>query len=116
MTGLCSGGPIGSDEYDPGMVRRKATITLDDDKLAEVRKILGDGTVSGTIDRALARVIRQEMHEHDARIYANVDSWTEDERGLRSQPTKYAPIDDDTDWAADYADVIQRAENRAEEG
>lgn len=89
------------------MAKRKATITLDDDKLDQVREMLGGDTVSGTIDKALAQLIRQARNERDAKIYARIPL-TEDELSLRSyRKRRYRELPDDgVDWEEVYSDVL----------
>ena len=65
------------------MAKRKATITLDDEKLDQAREIVGGDSVSGTIDKALARIVRDARNRRDAQAYVTTPL-TDDELSLRS--------------------------------
>jgi Arc/MetJ family transcription regulator len=45
---------------------RKTTIAIDDDKLAQVRQILGTNGITQTVDRALHEVLVQQARRRDA--------------------------------------------------
>jgi hypothetical protein len=88
------------------MARRKATITVDGDKLRLAHAITGSSSVSGTIDAALAHLIRTDALRRDVQAYRAVPP-TDEEIAFASTQADASDIDDDTDWDAIYADITE---------
>lgn len=86
------------------MAREKATITLDREKAAAARAILGVDSTSEAIDIALARLVRTERLRADVAAYQAMPA-TEEE-GRATPHGDLAEIADDTDWAELYADLL----------
>jgi hypothetical protein len=84
------------------MAREKATITLDRGKAAHARALLGVGSTSEAIDVALDRLIHAERLQADIAAYRRMPP-AQDEVALASFGDA-GGLDDDTDWAALYAD------------
>ncbi len=84
------------------MARQKATITLDRDKAAAARALLGIGSTSEVIDVALDRLISAERLRADVTAYQRVPP-KRDEVALASFGDT-GGLGDDTDWEALYAD------------
>ena len=91
--------PVGSIN---GMAREKATITLDRDKAAAARALLGIGSTSEVIDVALDQLIRAERLRADIAAYQRTPPM-QDEVALASFGDT-GGLGDDTDWEALYAD------------
>jgi len=85
------------------MTRRKATITVDGDKLAEARRLARASSNSGTIDIALDTLIHQARLRHDVAAYAQRPPSDEDV-GLDQLGADWRDLTDDTDWASLYDD------------
>ena len=83
--------------------KRKTSITVDQAKAARAGELIGSANFSETVDRALDALIRQERNRLDVEAYALTPETT-DERAL--VPTTLSGVDDDTDWAALYADLL----------
>lgn len=84
------------------MAKRKVTITLDPDKAHRARSLTGAASTSGVIDLALDNLIRRRLLEDDIAAYRRTPSTSEDQQiAKHSDPPD---LDDDTDWAALYAD------------
>jgi hypothetical protein len=78
-----------------GMTKRRATITVDPDKVDEANRLTGSDNFSQTVDKALDALIRQERLRQDVEAYARIPQ----ERGLgRDSLLVPADLDDDTDW------------------
>jgi Arc/MetJ family transcription regulator len=86
------------------MAREKATVTLDREKAATARAMLGVDSTSEAIDIALTRLIRSERLRADVAAYRSTPP-TEEES--RTTPLgDLSDIADDTDWAVLYADLL----------
>jgi len=83
------------------MAKRKATITVDGEKLAEARRLTRGSSNSGTIDIALDRLIHQERLRHDLAAYAKHPPSDED-AALAQSSVDWRELADDTDWTALY--------------
>ena len=87
------------------MAKEKVTITLDRSKADTARSLVGAASTSEIIDLALDRIIRAERLRRDLAAYRRVPPTdAELELALLAQT---AALDDDTDWAALYADDAQ---------
>ncbi len=87
------------------MAKEKVTITLDRSKADTARSLVGAASTSEIIDLALDRIIRAERLRRDLAAYRGVPPTdAELELALLAQT---AALDDDTDWAALYADDDQ---------
>jgi len=84
------------------MAKRKATITVDPEKLGEARRLSGAGSNSETIDRALGALIRRERLRQDVAAYAGQPQ-TREEIALTEQVPDWDGLQDDTDWDALYS-------------
>jgi Arc/MetJ family transcription regulator len=84
------------------MARSKATITLDRDKAAAARQLLGVGSTSEAVDVALDRLIRTERLRADIAAYRIVPP-TQSEVDL-ALLADTSGLTDDTDWEALYPD------------
>ena len=83
------------------MAREKATITVDREKLAEARAVLGVPTASAAIDVALSELIRRYRIRNDVKAYARTPP-TAEEAALGAAPHDWDDLADDTDWDADW--------------
>ncbi len=83
------------------MARRKATITLDRDKVDEARALTGSRTMSEVIDVALGRLIRAEHLRRDVEAYSR-QPLTLDELALADLPVALDLDDDDVDYELLY--------------
>jgi len=88
------------------MARQKATISVDGEKLRMAQALTGASSVSGTIDAALAHLIRSEELRRDVQAYRAVPP-TDEEIAFASTQADASDIDDDTDWDAIYADITE---------
>ncbi len=86
------------------MAKEKATITLDRDKAAAARALLGVGSTSEAIDVALDHLIHAERLRADIEAYRRTPL-TRDEVAMASSGDT-GGIGDDTDWDALYADDL----------
>jgi len=87
------------------MAKEKVTITLDRSKADTARSLVGAASTSEIIDLALDRIIRAERLRRDLAAYRRgPPTDAELELALLAQT---AALDDDTDWAALYADDDQ---------
>jgi len=83
------------------MAKTKVSVTLDPDKVAQARGLLGAATLSHVLDVALDRLIVDELERRHVAAYVHRppdeddDAWANVER----DPTEVA---DDVDWAALY--------------
>jgi hypothetical protein len=85
------------------MAREKATITLDREKAAAARELLGIDSTSEVIDVALGRLVRSERLRSDVAAYRRFPTTSDEvELGLL---VASGDIDDDTDWDALYGDI-----------
>ena len=85
------------------MARQKATITLDREKAALARELVGADSTSAVVDLALDHLIRLERLRRDIAAYRHLPV-TDDEVVLAALAPG-ADLADDTDWAALYGDV-----------
>lgn len=83
------------------MAKDKATITVDREKLAAARAVLGAASASATIDAALSEVTRRAQIRHDIEAYRRVPP-TEDEAGRSQAGPDWDDLADDTDWEAEW--------------
>jgi len=83
------------------MAKDKATITVDREKLAAARAVLGASSASATIDAALSEVIQRAQIRHDIEAYRRVPP-TDDEAALGQALPDLA---DETDWDAEWPDT-----------
>ncbi|MEX2546856.1 MAG: type II toxin-antitoxin system VapB family antitoxin [Chloroflexota bacterium] len=83
------------------MVRDKATITVDREKVAKARALTGGRSVSAVIDVALDRLIRAEQLRRDVAAYAR---WpvTDAELAIGDLPVRLDLADDEIDYEALY--------------
>jgi hypothetical protein len=86
------------------MARQKATITLDRDKAALARELVGADSTSAVVDLALDHLIRLERLRRDIAAYRQVPV-TDDEVVLAALAAPASDLSDDTDWGALYGDV-----------
>jgi len=83
------------------MAKTKVSVTLDPEKLAQARGLLGAATLSEVLDVALGRLITDELERRHIAGYLrrplgeDEDAWAAVER----DPTDIA---DDVDWAELY--------------
>lgn len=85
-----------------GMAREKVTITLDREKAAAARELLGINSTSDAIDVALERLVRTERLRSDVAAYRRFPV-TRDEVEAGAVGA-CGDIDDATDWNALYMD------------
>ena len=83
------------------MAREKATITVDREKLAEARAMLGVPSASAAIDVALSELIRRHRLRSDLEAYARTPP-TAEEAALGAASPDWGDLADDTDWDADW--------------
>lgn len=83
------------------MAKEKATITVDRDKLAEAREMLGVRSASAAIDIALSEVIRRMRLRRDVEAYRKLGPTT-DEIALGEAQPQWEDLADDTDWDTDW--------------
>jgi putative antitoxin of VapBC-like toxin-antitoxin system len=83
------------------MAKQKATITVDPDKLALARAVLGVSSASAAIDVALSELIRRDRLRRDIEAY-RTDPPTGDERALGEADQDWRDLVDDTDWDAEW--------------
>jgi hypothetical protein len=83
------------------MAREKATITLDRDKAAKARLLVGGRTTSEVIDIALERLIRSLELRRDIQAYLDRPA-TKDELALAELPVEFDLGDDEVDYDAVY--------------
>jgi hypothetical protein len=84
------------------MAKGKATITLDRSKAEEARSLVGAGSTSEVIERALDLLIRVERLRRDITAYRRVPP-TDAEIEI-AVLADTAGVADDTDWEALYAE------------
>lgn len=83
------------------MARQKATITVDREKLAEARQILGARSASDAVDIALSEIVRRGRLARDIAAYTKTPA-TESEMALGQMEPDWADLADDTDWDAQW--------------
>lgn len=89
-----------------GMTKSKITISVDPEKIAEIRRITGAESVSGAIDLALDQVIRRVRTLGDIAAYQAMPA-TADEIAWASFRVPADDIDDDTDWDAMFPETAR---------
>ena len=85
------------------MAKRKATITVQQEKVDEARRLSGIDSVSGVIDEALGLLIRAERRRRDVAAYSR-ESVGSDEIALAAVTPPWEDLADDTNWEAVYSD------------
>jgi hypothetical protein len=85
------------------MTKRKTSITVDPAKAERAGELIGSANFSETVDRALDALIRQERHRRDLEAYAITPETAEERALVRSA---LSGVDDDTDWATLYGDLL----------
>lgn len=83
------------------MAKDKATITVDREKLAAARAVLGASSASAAIDVALSEVIRRAHIRNDIGAYRRIPP-TEDEAALSHAHPDWDDLADETDWDAEW--------------
>ena len=83
------------------MAREKATITVDREKLAEARELLGAPSASAAIDVALSALVRRLRLRADLIAYARTPP-SVGEATLGAVPPDWADLADEVDWDADW--------------
>lgn len=83
------------------MARRKATVTLDREKVERARVLTGSKSMSDVIDVALDRLIRTERLRRDVEAYSKQPP-TDEERRAGDLSVALDLGDDDIDYAALY--------------
>lgn len=83
------------------MAKEKATITVDREKLAQARAMLGVPSASAAIDVALSELIRRHRLRDDVRAYLRTPPSLE-EATLASVPPDWSDLADDTDWDLEW--------------
>jgi hypothetical protein len=83
------------------MVKEKATITVDREKLSEARAMLGVPSASAAIDVALSELIRRYRLRNDVRAYVGTPP-TAEEVALGGSAPGWDDLADDTDWDAEW--------------
>jgi hypothetical protein len=84
-----------------GMVREKATITLDRSKARDAMLLLEVRTVSEAVDRALDRLIQTERLRRDIAAYGRTPP-ADAHLALVEVPAAFDLHDDDVDYESDY--------------
>jgi Bacterial antitoxin of type II TA system, VapB len=83
------------------MVREKATITLDRDKVAKAASLIGGRSMSEVVDIALDRMIQAEELRRDVAAYAR-QPLSDEELALADLPMQVDLADEDVDYEAFY--------------
>jgi Bacterial antitoxin of type II TA system, VapB len=83
------------------MVREKATITLDRDKVAKAASLVGGASMSEVIDMALERLIQGEELRRDIAAYTR-QPLGDDELPIADLPVEFDLADEDVDYEALY--------------
>lgn len=84
-----------------GMTRTKATITVDREKLDEVRGLLGASSASAAIDLALSEVLHRARLRRDVEAYRRVPK-TGEEVGVADIDVDWQDLADETDWEMEW--------------
>jgi hypothetical protein len=87
------------------MARQKTTLSLDRTKADAVRALLAAKNISDAIDTALDRILYEEEVRRSIAGYVAIPP-TAEEDALARRPHPRLD-DDDTDWRAAYADLLQ---------
>jgi hypothetical protein len=85
------------------MAKWKTTITVERDKVDEVRELTRAPSTSAAIDIALDRLIRAERLRRDLEAYG-AGPPGESEIALAAITPSWGALADDTDWDALYSD------------
>jgi hypothetical protein len=83
------------------MVREKATITLDREKVAKAASLVGGASMSEVIDLALERLIEAEELRHDVAAYRR-QRLGEEELAFADLPVQFDLADEDVDYGVLY--------------
>lgn len=83
------------------MAKQKATITVDRERIEEVRRLTGAPNTSAAIDLALRALIRTERLRQDLAAYGAAGV-SEDDIALAGTTPDWADLADGTDWDAIY--------------
>jgi hypothetical protein len=83
------------------MVREKATITLDRDKVARAASLVGGASMSEVIDLALERLIQAEELRGDIAAYRR-QRLSDEEVAFADLPVEFDLADEDVDYEALY--------------
>jgi hypothetical protein len=86
------------------MARRKATVTLDQDKVETARALIGGRSMSEVIDIALDRLIRAERLRRDVEAYARRPQ-ADEELWFADVPVVFDLGDETVDYDAMYGHV-----------
>jgi len=86
------------------MTKTKVSVTLDPEKVAQAREILGTPTLSELIDVALARLIESELEQRHVAGYLRLPPVSAEDAWADASRTG-ADIADDVDWAALYEET-----------
>ena len=86
------------------MARKKTTLSLDRTKADAVRALLAAKNISDAIDAALDRILYEEEIRRSIAGYVAIPPTAEEDALARPHPRL---DDDDTDWRAAYADLLQ---------
>ena len=85
------------------MPKAKASVTLDADKVAQARALVGSTTLSQLLDAALDRLIVAELERRHVAGYTRQPP-RNDEQAWAEMPRDTSAIEDDVDWAALYGE------------
>jgi hypothetical protein len=83
------------------MVREKATITLDREKVAKAASLVGGVSMSEVIDLALERLIQAEELRRDVAAYRR-QRFGDEELAFADLPAQFDLADEDVDYDALY--------------
>jgi hypothetical protein len=87
------------------MPKEKVTLTLDSDRLAELRKLLGARSLSAAVDNAVDAYVAKLRH------LVAVDEW------LAEMEREYGPVPPETlEWAAQVVDEWQAGRKKRNRG
>lgn len=84
------------------MAKRKTTVTVDQRKVDEARRLVGAVTTSAAIDIALDRLIRTERLRADVLAYTSQPP-TDAEIALAAAAPSWSDLADDTDWESVFS-------------
>ncbi len=85
------------------MAKEKVTLTLDADRMAELRALIGARSLSATVDRAVAAYLEQARHQ------AAVDTW------LLELEQAHGPVSGEAhEWAASTVAEWESTDHRTQ--
>jgi len=88
-----------------GMAKEKVTLTLESENLSALRSLVGQRSLSSTVDRAIAAHVSRMKH------LAAVDEW------LEELETEHGPIPPQTlEWAGQVIDQWAKRSRRRKAG